>query len=321
MKHHVRTLSLVLAVLLALSALGFAAESRFPMEITTYNYAREEVPYTFEQEPERVVTLWTNSLENMLALGLGDKIVLAAGVEEDEVLPEYREELKKVKEMAPKTPAKEDIVALEPDLIVGWYSTFNPERYFGDVSFWHERKCGTLMGLNSAVLPVQGLQNEYDDILMLGRIFGVEDKAEALVNIMKEKVERGAKFAEGKEPVRLLILENEGDAFRNYGENCIGGSIAAGVGAELCFKDSKKRLSAEDLVMMNPEIIFAVHFGDEEGMKKAVADFMENPGFASINAVKNGKVFPIDLSLIYCPGVRVSQSIDFFVENIYPGMK
>lgn len=314
-----RILSLVLALMFVLSAAALA-EGHYPLTITTYNYAKEPVEYTFEKAPERVVTLWTNSLENMLALGLGDRIVLAAGVTAEEVLPEYQEELAKVQELAPKYPPKEDIVALEPDLINAWYSTYAEEKYWGDVGFWHERGCGTLMALNSAVLPTQSLQNEYDDILTLGRIFDVEDRAQAIVDEIAEKVEAGRAYAATQEPVRLLILENEGDAFRNYGENCIGGSIATEVGAQLCEKDKSKRLSAEDLVVLNPEIIFAVYFGDEEGKVTCVEDFTNNPAFASISAVKNGKVYPIDLSLIYCPGVRVSQSVDFFLEYLYPEM-
>lgn len=321
MKKRSCTLCLVLALLLGLSAAAQAEAGRYPLTITTYNYAKEPVEYTFDKAPEKVVTLWTNSVENMLALGLGDKIVLAAGVNKEEILPEYQQELAKVKEIAPKCPPKEDIVALQPDLIVGWYSTYGAEKYWGDVDFWHERGCGTLMGLNSSVLPTQNLQNEYEDILTLGRIFDVEERARQIVDEMQAKVEAGRAYAQGKQPVRMLILENEGDAFRNYGENCIGGSIATEVGAELCEKDKSKRLSAEDLVGMNPEIIFAVHFGDEEGKKACVADFMENPAFASLDAVKNGKVYPIDLSLIYCPGVRVNQSIDFFLNHLYPDMQ
>lgn len=77
----------------------------------------------------------------------------------------------------------------------------------------------TYISLNSGLIQPQTVQNEFDDILALGEIFHVKDKAQALVAEMEERLEAGRAYAEGKEPVRVLILENEGDAFRNYGED------------------------------------------------------------------------------------------------------
>lgn len=292
----------------------------YPVTIQNYTYEKEPVEFTYDKAPEKVVCIWTNSVENMLALGLGDRILLAAGVSEEEILPEYREELQKVQEIAPQYPPKEDIVALEPDFILGWKSTFAEEKYWGATSFWNERGIGTYISLNSGLMSDQTIQNEYEDILALGKIFDVEDKAQAIVDEIEAKVEAGRAFAEGKDPVRVLILENEGDAFRNYGENSIGGDIASQVGAEICEPDKSVKLGAEDVLTHDPDVIFAVYFGDEEGKKQCVADYMDNPAFQSLSAVKNEKVFPIDLSLIYSPGVRVSQSVDYFLEHLYPDM-
>lgn len=297
-----------------------AGEAHYPITISSYDAHKETFDFTYEKAPERVVCLWANSVENMLALGLGERILLAGGVTEEEILPEWKAEFAKVKESQPKWPSKEDVVALQPDFILAWYSTFSDDKYWGDNAFWNERGIGTYISRNSGVVSDQTLQNEYNDLLTLGRIFDVEERAKALVSEMQAKVEKGRKAAQGKSPVRVLILENEKDAFRNYGETSIGGSIATQIGAELCEKDKSKRLSAEDVVAANPEMIFAVYFGDAIGKDQCVKDFTENPAFASVDAVKNGKVYPIDLSLIYCPGVRVSNSIDFFLQSLYPDL-
>lgn len=50
-------------------------------------------------------------------------------------------------------------------------------------------------------------------------------------------------------------------------------------------------------------------------------DVFEGPVYQNIDAVKNNKLFPTDLSLVYCPGVRVSKALDFFIESLYPDMK
>ena len=67
----------------------------YPVAITTHNYAKEKVEITFEKAPEKVICYELNSLENMIALGLQDKIILAMGVQQDEVLEEYQEDVYK----------------------------------------------------------------------------------------------------------------------------------------------------------------------------------------------------------------------------------
>lgn len=293
----------------------------YPVTITTHNYAKEEVQVTFEKAPEKVLAFNTNSVENMIALGLTDKIQLAFGFEEDEILPEYQEEFKKIKSFQSEFPSKEEAIAQQPDFIIAWYSSFGDDR-LGDVNFWHERGINTYMAYNSG-LGDQSLDNEFQDILNLGKIFNVEDKAEALVAQMKAKVQKGQDYVKDREPVNISILEDEGDVFRIYGYDTIGGDIAKQVGANLVTPTKKEKKSAEELVALNPEMIFSIHFGAGStslNPENCLDVFKNNPVFQNIDAVKNGKMVPTDLSMVYCPGVRVSQSLDFFLEHLYPDL-
>lgn len=179
------------------------------------------------------------------------------------------------------------------------------------------------MAYNSG-LGDQSLEKEYQDILNLGKIFDVEDKAEALVAEIRAKVQKGKDYVKDKEPVNISILEDEGDVFRIYGYDTIGGDIAAQVGANLVTPTKNEKKSAEELVELNPEMIFSIHFGVDStslNPENCLDVFKNNPVFQNINAVKNGKMYPTDLSMVYCPGVRVSQSIDFFLEHLYPEME
>ena len=71
--------------------------SHYPVTITNVNYNKEPVEYTYEKAPERVITFWSNSLETMLALGLGDRVICAVGMNEESILPELKPELEKMK--------------------------------------------------------------------------------------------------------------------------------------------------------------------------------------------------------------------------------
>lgn len=63
------------------------SEYYYPVTLEVYNNARELVPYTFEQCPERTLVYGKNNVEIMLALGLEDKILMTADC--SSVLPEY----------------------------------------------------------------------------------------------------------------------------------------------------------------------------------------------------------------------------------------
>ena len=44
----------------------------------------------------------------------------------------------------------------------------------------------------------------------------------------------------------------------------------------------------------------------------------ENPAFASLDAVKNGRVFAINLNNVYCSGMRTLDGVLDFAQHLYP---
>ena len=56
-------------------------EVYYPVTITTYNFAGEEVTTTYERVPEKVIPVYQGSLETMIALGLEDRAVSSYGVD------------------------------------------------------------------------------------------------------------------------------------------------------------------------------------------------------------------------------------------------
>ena len=305
-------------------------ENHYPVSIRCYDYARNHVEMVFEKAPERVLTYSLNSVENMIALGLEDKIVMAMNVKPERVLPKYREAFDRIQATTTEFLSKEDVLTLQPDFILAWYSSFEDKR-LGDVHFWNERGIKTYMAYNSACATDDDyeyvtndyIEREYLDILNLGKIFNVEDRAEALVAEMRATVAKGQEYASKAEPKNIVIIEDEGDAFRVYGEDTIGGQIATAVGANLLAKTRKERKSAEDLVVLNPDYVFGVHFGPTSTSlndKNCLDCFKENPALQNISAYKNGHLIPTDLTMVYSPGVRILESFQFFIDNLFPEM-
>ncbi|MDD6032550.1 MAG: ABC transporter substrate-binding protein [Oscillospiraceae bacterium] len=307
-----------------------AGEKRteYPLTITTYNYEEEPVEVTFEKAPERVYAHCQDNIEILLALGLADRIICASGLD-GEVRADLSDEFAKI-DYRDSLVSKEEMLALEPDFITAWYSTFSDKR-LGDVDFWQERDINTYMALNSgctgpAADNPRTVENECQDILTLGMIFDVQDRAEALVEEIHSELENIEKYLTDRDRLSVAVLEDEGGSYRVYGEDTRGGDVAICGGAELCVgkHGENGNISAEDLIAANPDAIFMVWYdgytvGDVDyAGEQAVELITENPVFSSLDAVQNGRVYPINLMYIYCSGMNTLDGVLTFAQDLYP---
>jgi iron complex transport system substrate-binding protein len=112
-------------------------------------------------------------------------------------------------------PDKETVTLLEPDMIFSWDSYFG-EKKLGDVYDWNQKGVATYISANSGAAKTRTLENEYNDILNIGRIFDAEEKAEALVDGMKRQVADALAAVQGQEAVRVAVLEPISGKITNY---------------------------------------------------------------------------------------------------------
>lgn len=304
--------------------------TQYPLTITTYNYNREPVEYTFEKAPERVYAYAQDNIEILLSLGLADRIVAASGMD-GEIDPKLADAFSTI-DYHENTGvlSKEDLLVLEPDFIAAWFSTFSDKR-LGDVSFWHERGVGTYMALNSGCRSTSGtyqqtVADECQDILTLGMIFDVQEQAETLVSEIQSELNHVSDYLADKERLTVAVLEDEGGTYRVYGEDTLGGNVAISGGAELAVgtHGNNGNISAEDLIAANPDAIFMVWYNgytvdDADYAGEQVVDLItKNPAFASLDAVKNNRVYAINLNNVYCSGMRTLDGVLDFAQNLYP---
>ncbi len=291
----------------------------YPVTISNFNRAKEAYEVTFEKAPEKVFAVYQDSIETLLALGLEDRIVACAGLDQD-VKPEYADAFAKVNYLTEFSPDKESVMMLEPDMILSWYSYFGDKK-LGDVDYWNENGVATYMIRNSGASPVRSLQNEYDDILDLGKVFNVEDKAMAIVDEMKAEVQKLVDASNQMEnKPRVLVMEVEKDGIRVYGDNTLAGDMVKNIGAELVTAP-ENHMSSEDLIASNPDVIFSVYFGSSSSIEDGQASvdkLVKDAKYASLTAVKDNKVFPISLGEVYCSGTRTLDGIKTLAHGIYP---
>ena len=296
----------------------------YPYTYTTYDYNRNKVEVTVEKAPERVVAAYQNNVETLLALGLGDRIVCAFGLDDPNDLGNLQDAFDQIPYLDSR-PGQEEVIGLEPDFIAAWYSLFADDR-LGDVPAWHKRGCGTYMSLNSSCRGKTGtyyqtIYDEMRDIQQLGVIFDRQDEAQKIVNEMLAEVEKIADHvATLVERPSVAVLENEDDSYRVYSEMTLGGNVAMEAGAQLAVGKGSDtaNISAEDLIAASPDAVFMVWYDGFKTPDEAVADIADNARFASLSAVREGKVFPCSLTGIYCSGLHTLDGIRAFSEALYP---
>lgn len=300
------------------------SDSHYPVTITNYNYAGDEVTYTYEKAPEKVIAVYQGSIETMIALGLEDHVIASYGLD-NEVKDEWKDGFAKMHyDESVFAPDKETVTMLAPDMIFSWGSYFSDKK-LGDVDGWNNKGVGTYM--NSNTRPgghPRTLQNEFDDILNVGKIFDVEDRAQALVSEMEQAIAETKEAVKGQDTVRVAVVEPMNGRMTNYDAKSLAGDMVVQLGGELV-KPEGGEMSKEDLVALNPDVIFVVYMaysGDnpETVIANQLAAIQDDPALASLSAVAEGRVLPIMLGDMYASGPRTMDGIRNIAAGMYPDL-
>ncbi|SFD13292.1 ABC transporter substrate-binding protein [Clostridium uliginosum] len=298
------------------------ADSHYPVTITNYNYAGEEIKVTYDKAPERVLPIYQTTVELMLDLGLGDKIIGACGMD-NPVLDTLKDQYDKIPQISDKTFTKEQILDMNPDMIVTWKSIFSDKK-LGDVTDWTSRGINTFVQRNTVKqIGDYTIDNVINDINDLGNIFNIQDKTNSYVNNMKDRlsvVEDKTSKIDKKKNVLILEQESEGQ-YRAYGKNDLVGDMIAKAGGENLGVKSGE-MSAEDIVAANPDVIVVVHFEDGKNIddKSIFEIYTGNPAFANVTAVKNNDFIVTGLAETWAGGIRVVDAVERYFKELYPNI-
>lgn len=296
--------------------------AHYPVTIENFNTQGEPEQQTFTKPPERVVAVWQNSIETLLALGVGDRLIAGNGVPDKKFfLPQYQEQYSQIPYTGLQLLDVETTMMLKPDLIVGWHSTFAP-KVIRPTEFWHKRGVNTFIARSSMIDGRQRtLENEYKDILDLGKIFDKNERAQQLVGQMQQEVNFAISQTAGyqKRP-RALVLEFMGKEPTAYGEKSLAGNIVKELHGEL-LAEKQRAIGLEQVVELDPDVIFIVvtefNYGHEQDMVDRVT---QHKALKNLRCVKEGRVLPLPLYAIYSSGVRTYDGIKIIANGLYPDL-
>lgn len=273
------------------------------------NYGREVV---ISKRPEKVLTLGPNCTELFIALGLGDRII---GNSLDNhsrgALPEYQEQYGQVPELNYSSATREAVISSGADFVYGidWE--------FGDAALdiAELEQYGMTVYVNQA----STLEEIYQEIEDIGRIFGVEEAAASFIAGQKERIEAVSAACEGKEPLKVLIYDSGNDGVFTCGGTNFESLLIGLAGGENIFSDLTDRqwttVSYEEVLAREPEVI-VIHDYDSPSVEEKIAEIKSNPSLAGLACVQEERFVIIALESVL-PGDRMAYAVETLHQGLY----
>ncbi|WP_085609225.1 MULTISPECIES: ABC transporter substrate-binding protein [unclassified Pseudomonas] len=296
--------SLLCLALLLGTTHAFAEATQYPLTIQSCN---REV--TFKEAPKHAVSHDINMTQMMLALGLKSKMAGYSGVSGwKSVTPEMQSLLDGLPELAAKYPSVETLLNANVDFFfAGWDYGM---RVGGDLT----PQTLQPLGINVYELtescafvmkrPAATLEDTYNDLRNLGKIFDVQDRANALIADMQSQVAEVRKDLPAEKP-RVFLYDSGEDRAMTSGRLGMPQALIDAAGGRNVLDDveaSWTRVNWETVVERNPQVIVIVDYSEITAEQK-IEFLLKNKALQSVDAIKNQR-------FIVIPYVQATPGID-----------
>ncbi|AZE02837.1 ABC transporter substrate-binding protein [Pseudomonas chlororaphis] len=295
--------SLCLALSL-LAGQACAEATRYPLTVHSCN---REV--TFKETPKHALSHDINMTQMMLALGLKSRMVGYSGISGwKAVTPEMRTILDGLPELAAKYPSVETLLDANVDFFfAGWDYGM---RVGGDLT----PQTLTPLGINVLELtescafvmkrPPASLDDTYNDLRNLGRIFDVQDRANQLIADMQQQVAAIQQDLPTEKP-RVFLYDSGEDRAMTSGRLGMPQALIDAAGGRNILDDveaSWTRVNWETVVERNPQVIVIVDYSEISAEQKQQF-LLNNKALQSVDAIRNQR-------FIVIPYVQATPGID-----------
>ncbi len=300
---------LIAGLLLCAAALGIACgESATPTPLPTSTPLPTATPttippvvvtddngnqVTFEEAPERIISYDSPLVEILFEMGEGTRVV---GTHDFVSYPLEATDVPRVGSSFQINAEK--ILELEPDLIYTFYGSSVPD----------------LEALGVKVLYLEtptDLEGIARQIRMWGRITRNEAAAERVARDFELKVESLRDRLAALETGPRIFHDDSG--FFTRGPDTLLGKVYTMLKAENIAHDVSLfgQLTPEAIVERDPQVIITT-------FPERPQEFLDDPAFKNISAVKDGRVYAIDGDLVSVAGPRFVEAIEELARLLHP---
>ena len=302
-------LALSLALLLVLAAacgddgdkgtstptVAATAATQYPLTLTD----GKSRSVTLEDAPQRIASLSPAATEVLFAIGAGDQV---AAVDK---FSDYPPEAKTRQQLDAFEPSVEAIAGAQPDLVFVFY---DPGNLVDGLA-----RAGLTVFFLETPTSVEGV---LEQIRLLGQATGHPQEADELVATMQQAIGDIQEQVADVEQGPRLFHEVDNQLYTVAPASFVGSlytilkaqNIAAGT------DQAFPQLSQEAIIEADPEVII---LGDAAGGETAET-VKARPGWGSISAVKNSRIYVIDPDIVSRPGPRLVDALETLAQALYP---
>ncbi len=307
-------MSIILIATIAISAVGIfvyyqgqiSAQGRPLVSITDdTGYILNMTAY-----PERIVSLAPSNTQVLFDVGAGDKVV---GVTDYDKYPYNFTAWIEAGNMTSignyYQPAVEPIVALNPDLVLA---------SLGSIDAADQLRT---MGYNVLTLTPTNLEGIMKNIIAVGKATNHETEATALVNDMQKRIDAVVNSVKQATTKPKVYHEIWSDPYMSVGKGTFVDDAIKLAGGQNIFENATDLypvISSEAVIEQNPDIIV---FPSQMGVESFWGNFQtvaNRPGWNSVNAVENNKMYAVNGDIIDEPGPRQVDSLEILARIIHP---
>lgn len=275
---------------------------------------------TFTEMPQKVLCCHLYAAENMVMLGLEDYIAgknVPTNLAEIP-LDELADKFVNIPEIE---RSHENAVALGTDLVIGQVSAFK-DTGWGSYEQFEEKgiNCLTITG---TIVEDETVEDVYQDLRNLGKIFKVEDRAEEVIAGIQDRIDEvgeAVKDVKEEDKVKVFVLDSfKGNEIyttsKGLESNLI--ELAGGINCTRNMADSRWfNTSVETLVETSPDIIIINDYGTQT-VEEKLSFLNDNPALKEVPAVKDQKILVIPLVAVM-QDVRAASACETFANYFYP---
>ncbi len=263
-------------------------------------------PIKVPAEVKTIISLAPSFTESLIAMGLADRIIAidqnAAG------LAGVKKEWPVFDLMAPDA---EKLLSLDPDVIIATPMSTGG----GEDPFKLLKDAGICVVYIPSSDSIQGIK---DDLLFLGALTGVRDKAVLLVDKMQEDIDEVAAIGKTITDKKRVYFEiGAAPSMYSFGSGVFLNEMLELIGAVNVFADQKSwvAVSQEAALAANPDVILT----NVNYIPDAIGEIKARDGWSAVKAVKDGNVYYIDNMSSSLPNQGIVKALHEMAKAVYPG--
>jgi iron complex transport system substrate-binding protein len=259
--------------------------------------------------PSRIISAAPSNTEIIAGLGLAGRLIAIDPYSND--IAGVRPGLLEVDFFYPDAEA---IIGLAPDIIIA-----NEINNFGaaDSPF----KPLVDVGIRVVQIPTStSLQGIYNDIVTIAEVLGVKQKGEVLAGDLEAEVNKIAETGKTVRDRKKVYFEISPAPYMvTLGAGTYLNEMIETIGAVNIFSDQAGWFtpSAEAILERNPDVIFCMTYHGGEDPAKAV---LNRKGFETVNAVREGRVYPVDGNAAGRPSQNIISALKQMAYTAYPDL-